>query len=304
MKKDIDFSVIVPAFNEEEAIEGFLATLKQAIRDTGLKNEIIVIDDGSTDGTHSILAGIPDIEIIRHPYNKGNGASVKAGIQASHGERIVVIDSDGQHDPKHIPEMLSLLETYDLVVGARESFGLGKRGLGNYLISRLASYLSGVDIPDLTCGFRAFKKERMSEFIDLLPNRYSLPSTSTLAFATSANNIKFIPINSLTRESGKSDIHILKDGLKFLVLVLRIVSLFRPLKVFTPVSLFLLLFGSLWSVRSFTISRGISSLGAMLLLAGIFILLFGLLADQLAETRLSIGKISKRLKNADREEDD
>lgn len=232
---------------------------------------------------------------MRHPYNKGNGAAVKTGVLNAQGEKVVIIDADGQHDPKNIPEMLRLLDEYDLVVGARESFGIGRRGFGNYIVSKLASYLSGIKIPDLTCGFRAFKKEKMLEFIDLLPNGFSLPSTSTLAFATSGYNIKFIPISANVRQRGKSSIKVLKDGIKFVVLIFRMVSLFKPLKVFAPVSVFLLLSGALWSVRTYAGTKMISSLGALLLLSGIFIFVIGLLTDQMAETRLSIGKMKKLL---------
>jgi hypothetical protein len=182
-----------------------------------------------------------------------------------------------------------------LVVGARESFGIGRRGIGNRIVSKLASYLSGINIPDLTCGFRAFKKEKMMEFIDLLPNGYSLPSTSALAFATSGYNIKFIPIKSDIRQGGKSKVNVLKDGMKFLVLIVRMVSLFKPLKVFVPISIFFFLLSVLWSIRTIAFSGGLSPAVAMLFMAGVFSFLFGLLADQLAEVRLSMGKLKKNL---------
>jgi glycosyltransferase involved in cell wall biosynthesis len=255
--------------------------------------EIIVIDDGSDDNTSQIANKIQGIKVIRHPYNKGNGAAVKAGIKESHGEKLVIIDADGQHDPKYISDMLRMLDEHDLVVGARASFSIGRRGIGNIIVSKLASYLSGITIPDLTCGFRAFKKEKMMEFISLLPNSFSLPSTSTLAFATSGYNVSFLPIGSLRRKGGKSSIKVFRDGMKFVVLIVRMVSLFKPLKVFVPISAFLLLFGLLWSLRAYSMTKQISSLGAMILLTGVFVFLFGLLVDQIAETRLLMGKILK-----------
>lgn len=291
------FSVIIPAYNEEETIEKFLNDLHASLGGTNATGEVIVVDDGSSDNTSSIANNISGVKVIRHPYNKGNGASVKTGILSAQGERIIIIDADGQHGPQHIPEMLRLLDEYDLVVGARETFGVGRRGFGNIVVSKLASYLTGIKIPDLTCGFRAFKKDKMFEFIDLLPNGFSLPSTSTLAFATRGYNVKFIPINAHVRQGGKSSIMVFRDGMKFLVLIVRMVSLFKPLKVFVPTSISLLFFGLIWSVRSYLLSKAISSLGAMFLLAGIFILMIGLLTDQIAETRLSLGKINKLLMN-------
>ncbi len=290
-----EFSVIVPAFNEAETIEEFLKKLQMTLTGIDKTHEIIVIDDGSTDKTYSIANNISGIKTIKHPYNKGNGASVKTGIMNAQGEKLVIIDADGQHDPKHIPEMLRLLDEYDLVVGARGSFGIGRRGFGNYFVSRLASYLSGIPIPDLTCGFRAFKKEKVLEFIDLLPNGFSLPSTSTLAFATRGYNVKFIPIDANIRQGGKSSIRITKDGMKFIILIVRMVSLFKPLKVFVPISLALFILSFLWSIRTILYSGGLSPTVAMLFLGGIFTLLFGLLADQISEARLSIGKINKIL---------
>jgi glycosyltransferase involved in cell wall biosynthesis len=298
----IEFSIIIPAFNEEETIVNFMINLKEVMLRIEENYEIIVIDDGSTDKTSSVAASISAVNIIRHPYNKGNGAAVKAGIMKAQGEKIVVIDADGQHDPKHIPEMLRLLDEYDLVVGARETFGKGRRGFGNFFVSKLASYLSGITIPDLTCGFRAFRKEKMLEFIDLLPNGFSLPSTSTLAFATSGYNVKFIPIGANVRQGGKSSIKVANDGIKFMVLIARMVSLFKPLKIFTPISIFLFFIGLLWSVRTIAFSGGLSPTVVLLFLGGIFSFLFGLLADHIAETRLSIGKISKILMKQKHEE--
>lgn len=288
-----EFSIIVPAYNEEDVIERFSENLQRVLSESADTYEIIVVDDGSNDKTFSIASKIPGIKIIRHPYNKGNGAAVKTGILKAKGENLVIIDADGQHDPQHILKMLKLLDEYDLVVGARGSFGVGKRDIGNIIVSKLASYLSGIVIPDLTSGFRAFKKEKMLEFIDLLPNGYSLPSTSTLAFATSGYNVKFIPITAQVRQGGKSNIHLLKDGMKFLVLIFRMISLFKPLKIFTPVSIFLLLLGLLWSLRGFYLTKTISSLGTMILLSGIFTFLFGLMVDQIAQTRLTLGKLIK-----------
>jgi glycosyltransferase involved in cell wall biosynthesis len=290
-----EFSVIIPAFNEEEVLEAFLEDLLHVLSNCNGTYEIIVVDDGSTDNTFLIAGNIPEVNVINHPYNKGNGAAVKTGIMNAQGEKLVIIDADGQHDPKHIPEMMKLLDEYDLVVGARETFQISRRGFGNVFVSKMASYLSGTEIADLTCGFRAFKKEKMLEFIGLLPNGYSLPSTSTLAFTTTGYNVKFIPITAHIRQTGESNINILKDGSKFLVLIVRMISLFKPLKIFVPISVLLFIMSIVWSVRTIFSTGGISPMVAMLFLAGIFTLFFGLLVDQMAETRLQLGKINKLL---------
>jgi len=288
------FSIIIPAFNEEETIENSITNIHAVLSGNYTTYEIIVVDDGSTDNTFSIASKLPGVKVVRHPYNKGNGASVKSGILGAKGEKILIIDADGQHDPKHIPEMLNLLDEYDLVVGARGSFGLGQRGFGNILVSKLAGYLSGIEIPDLTSGYRAFKKDKILEFIDLLPNGFSLPSTSTLAFAITGYNIKFIPILVKPRQGGQSSIKVYRDGTKFLILIMRMISLFHPLKVFAPTSIILFLMGVIWSIKVLLVDTGgVSSVGTMLLLAGILTFLFGLLANQIAETRFSIGKIIK-----------
>lgn len=285
-----EISIVIPAFNEEASLEALVNNLKDVLP-TNKSYEIIVVDDGSTDNTALIAKNISGVKTIRHPYNKGNGASVKAGIREATGEKIVIIDADGQHDPKYIPEMIILLDEYDLIVGARNSFGFGRRGFGNALVSRLASYLAGISIPDLTSGYRAFKKNKILEFLHLLPNRYSLPSTSTLAFATAGYNLKFIPIYPRERSGGTSSIKVTSDGVKFIVLIVRMISLFKPLKVFVPASILFLLTGLLWSAKTYYFTSGISSIGAMLILAGILTFLFGLMADQMAETRISLGKI-------------
>jgi len=154
------FSILVPAFNEADCIEKFLNGLKAALKDTDREYEIIVIDDGSTDQTNSIASKVPDVTVVRHPYNKGYGASVKTGVQKAKEDLIVTIDADGQHDPVHILEMLEMMGEYDLVAGARHGFISGSRGLGNKFFCCLATYLSNIKVPDLTCGLRVFTREK------------------------------------------------------------------------------------------------------------------------------------------------
>lgn len=289
------FSVLVPAFNEEDCIGKFLKDLEQALSGIDREHEVIVIDDGSIDNTFSIASGFPEVKIVRHPYNKGYGASVKTGVQEAREDIIITIDADGQHDPVHIPEMLKLLDEYDLVAGARHGFISGRRGFGNNFFCWLATYLSNIKIPDLTCGLRAFTKDKFVEFAHIFPNKSSLPSTTILSFAISGYNIKFLPIKDQPRAGGISKVTIIKDGMRFTVLILRMISLFNPMKVFTPLSIILFVLGMLWSIRTLLYSASLSPTVAMFFLGSIFVFMFGMLADQIAETRLFLGKIYKSL---------
>jgi len=304
MNQQEGFSVLVPAFNEEDCIEQFLQDLVLALKDTDRKYEVIVIDDGSTDRTYSIASKFHDIKVVRHPYNKGYGASVKTGVQEAKEETIVTIDADGQHDPVHILEMLKLMGEYDLVAGARHGFISGRRGFGNKFFCWLATYLSNIKVPDLTCGLRVFTKEKFAEFAHIFPNKSSLPSTTILSFAITGYNIKFIPIKDQPRTGGKSKVTIVKDGMRFTGLILRMISLFNPLKIFMPISIFLFFFGFLWSLRAYSMTETISSLGTMIFLSGALVFVFGLLADQLAAIRLSIGRINRTLKKSTQEDID
>ena len=294
------FSVLVPAFNEEDTIEQFLNDLKRALSKVKDEYEIIVIDDGSKDQTFSIASSFSGIRVVRHPYNKGYGASVKTGVHEAVHEKIITIDADGQHDPVYILEMLEMMDEYDLVAGARHGYISGRRGFGNNFFCWLASYLSNIKIPDLTCGLRAFTKDKFCEFSHIFPNKSSLPSTTILSFAISGYDIKFIPIKDQPRVGGVSKVTIIKDGMRFTGLILRMISLFNPLKIFMPISILLIFLGCLWLLRTLASTGGFSPAVAMLFLAGIFIFLIGLLVDQLAEIRMSIGKINNLLRKSAR----
>ena len=289
------YSVLVPAFNEEDCIKGFLVDLQNALSGTDEDYEIIVIDDGSKDNTYSLAKSFKDVKIIRHPYNKGYGASVKTGVKQAIYEKIITIDSDGQHDPLHIPEMIKLLDEFDLVAGARHGYISGRRGLGNRFFCWLATYLTNIKVPDLTCGLKAFTKEKFAEFAHIFPNKSSLPSTTILSFAISGYNIKFVPIKDRARTGGASKVTIVKDGVRFTVLIIRMISLFNPMKVFTPLSIVLFLLGLLWSIRTLINASALTPTVAMFFLGSIFVFMFGMLADQVAETRLFMGKIYKSL---------
>jgi len=197
--------------------------------------------------------------------------------------------------------MVTLMGEYDLVAGARHGYISGKRGFGNNFFCWLATYLSNIKVPDLTCGLRAFEKEKFLEFAHIFPNKSSLPSTTILSFAISGYNIKFLPIKDQPRTGGKSKVTIIKDGMRFTGLILRMISLFNPLKIFIPLSFILFFLGVIWAIRTMIYSYNmtgeleLSSTVAMLFMGGIFVFMFGLLADQIAQTRLTLGKLDKRL---------
>jgi glycosyltransferase involved in cell wall biosynthesis len=285
-------SVIIPVYNERETahevVHGVLACgAMERIA------QVLLVDDGSTDGTGQGLDGLPKVRVLRHPYNKGNGAAVKTGLRQAVGEYCVVIDGDGQHPPADIPRLIEALDEYDLVVGARnaQSQTHVSRDLGNLALRRFAGFLSEREIPDLTSGFRAFRRELALDFMHLYPNGFSFPTTITLSFLASGYNVGFIPYQSLPRKPGThSKIRPLKDGVKFTMLILRVITLFNPMRVFLPVSLFLFLIGAALTVRNLVVFDQFSVGGVLFVILGINIFFFGLVVDLLSTLRLGIGR--------------
>ena len=226
-----DVTIVIPAFNEGEAIGGVVSSLAAA----GPWREIIVVDDGSQDDT-SARARAAGATVVRHPYNKGNGAAVKSGIRSAVGEYVLIVDGDGQHRPEDARRIVSRLGDYDLVVGARSrtTQATHTRRFGNGALNGLASYLTGREIPDLTSGFRGARSAHLREFIHLLPNGFSTPTTTTLAFIKAGYNVAFEPIEARQRV-GTSKIRLARDGAKFLMIILKIVTIFsRIRKNFAP----------------------------------------------------------------------
>ncbi|MDR2165480.1 MAG: glycosyltransferase family 2 protein [Zoogloeaceae bacterium] len=271
-------SIVLPAKNESGAIGQTVARLRAHFPDS----EIIVVNDGSSDATADI-AREAGARVISHPYSKGNGAAIKTGARAARGETIVFMDADGQHDPEDIPRLLEkLAEGYDMVVGARQqgsqaSFG---RGIANRLYNKLASYMTGHRIDDLTSGFRAARAKRFREFLYLLPNGFSYPSTSTMAFFRSGYPVAYVPIHA-TRRIGKSHIRIFRDGARFLVIIFRIGTLFSPLKIFVPVSVLMFLSASAWYLYTYTQLGRFTNMSALLYTGSIMIFLMGLISEQI-----------------------
>ena len=290
MSRPWSLSVIIPAFNEAETIGGIVRNIRRLDE----ANEILVIDDGSTDGT-SEIAERAGATVIRHPYNIGNGASVKTGIREATGDVLLFMDGDGQHDPADIPRLLHKMDDYDMVVGARtkESKVSAFRSLGNWGLIKVAEYLSGQSIPDLTSGFRAFHRNKILRFVHLLPNRYSYPTTSIMAFLHAGHTIHFEPLGTIRkRQAGKSHIRPFKDGFRFINIILRIIMMFAPQKIFMPASAaFLTSGGGLLSYNLFY-QHNINDASIIVITVGTFTFFFGLLADQIAHIRRELGRFT------------
>jgi len=244
--------------------------------------EIIVVDDGSNDGTGEAAAKA-GARVVRHPYSRGNGAAIKGGARAATGEVIVFMDADGQHDPADIPALLTRLdEGYDMVVGARQAgsqASLG-RGIANRFYNRLASYMTGHKVEDLTSGFRAVRAEKFREFLYLLPNGFSYPTTSTMAFFRAGYSVAYEPIHA-ARRIGKSHIRPLHDGLRFLLIIFKIGTLYSPLKLFAPAAALMFLLGSLWYLHTFIHFGRFTNMSALLYTGSVVVFMMGLISEQI-----------------------
>lgn len=272
-------SIVLPCLNEATNLVSLLPKLKQAQPHA----EILVVDDGSTDNSAEICLQ-HDIRVVSHPQPLGNGAAIKAGAREAKGEIIVFMDSDGQHQPDDIQLLLNKLEEgYDMVVGARHSntHASTKRLIGNTIFNKLASFMTGQKIEDLTSGFRAVRAKHFKKFLYLLPNGFSYPTTSTMAFFRSALPVAYIPIHAGKRD-GKSKIKLFKDGLRFFVIILKIGALFSPMRLFLPISVLFFLLGVINHIDSY-ISSGTFSNGSLLLYtSSVFIFLMGILSEQIS----------------------
>ncbi|HSL23017.1 MAG TPA: glycosyltransferase family 2 protein [Vicinamibacterales bacterium] len=274
-------SVLIPAYDEAAVIGDVVARVRAA----GPWREVIVIDDGSTDGT-SERACAAGATVIRHPYNKGNGAAVKSGIRRAMGEFILIVDADGQHQPEDARRLVELLGDYDLVIGARapETQATVGRRAGNTLLNWLAGYLTGTTIPDLTSGFRAARRSALREFIHLLPNGFSTPTTTTMAFLKAGYSVRFVPVEARPRV-GKSKIRLGRDGMRFYFILLRMVTLFSPLRIFLPVSLAALAVGTGYAVWTIVTQSHVTNSSVLLILFSVVVFLVGLVSEQIAALR-------------------
>tara|TARA_R110001592_G_scaffold12335_2_gene59054 strand:+ start:3576 stop:4424 length:849 start_codon:yes stop_codon:yes gene_type:complete len=271
-------SVVLPAKNEAATVGDVVGAIKALYSDA----QIIVVNDGSTDNTADV-AQESGAEVITHIYSKGNGASIKTGARAASGDTIVFMDADGQHNPADIPDLLAEIERgYDLVVGARQAgsqASLG-RGLANGFYNKLASYMAGHRVEDLTSGFRAVRAEKFREFLYLLPNGFSYPTTSTMAFFRAGYSVKYMPIHAGQRE-GKSHIKPLQDGMRFLLIIFKIGTLYSPLKLFTPAALLFFVMGLGWYGYTFSVMNRFTNMSALLFTSGFVLFMMGLISEQI-----------------------
>ena len=274
-------SVIVPAFNEAHSVASLVNSLRQQARWL----EIIVVDDGSTDGTGDAATGA-GARVLRHPYNKGNGAAVKTGLRNAAGTYILIVDADGQHQPHDTLRLVNQLDRYELVVGARsaDSQASWSRRIGNHWLNRTASYLTGHPIPDLTSGFRAAHRDCMLEFIHLYPNGFSTPTTSTMSFIRAGYSVRFEPIVAAQR-LGTSKIRLGSDGARFVLILLKVMTIFSPLRLFVPVSGALFALGATYAAWTIATQSHVTNSSVLLILSSIVILLIGLVSEQIASLR-------------------
>ena len=282
MNNNIKISIIIPAHNEALTIGDLVSKIRSLYPDF----EIIVVNDGSTDDT-AVIAREAGAKVHNHPYNIGNGAAVKSGIRLASGDVLVFMDADFQHDPEDIGKMLEYFPEYDMVVGARSVRGHSSigRALGNKIYNWLASYVAMFPIKDLTSGFRAIKTDLARQLVNLLPNTYSYPSTLTLGALRSGRSLTYIPINIQKRKMGKSKINLPKDGVRFFMIIIRICTLYSPLRVFLPVSFIMFVLGlSYYGYTYFTWGR-FTNMSALLFTTSVLIFMMGLISDQICQMR-------------------
>ena len=275
-------SIVIPAFNEAASI----GTVVRALLAEARWLEILVVDDGSTDDT-APAAAAAGARVIRHPYNKGNGAAVKSGIRQSAGTFVLIADADGQHRPADALRLVSHLDAYDLVIGARAGHTQASipRRLGNALLNAVASYLTEQPIPDLTSGFRAARREHLLEFIHLLPNGFSTPTTTTLAFMRAGYSVRFEPVEAAQR-AGVSKIRLGADGFNFFLILLKVITIFSPMRIFAPISAAAFLLGAAYGVWTIVTQAHVTNSSVLLILLSVVILLVGLVSEQISSLRI------------------
>ena len=272
-------SVVLPAKNEAEGLRRTLPALRALLPDA----ELIVVDDGSSDDTAAV-ARAAGASVLSSPYSMGNGAAIKRGTRAARGEILVFMDADGQHDPAQIPLLLQKLdEGFDMAVGARVQGGQANvgRGLANAFYNRLASWMTGHRILDLTSGFRAVRADKFREFLHLLPNGFSYPTTSTMAFFRSAYPVAYVPVAVAKRVGTNSHIRPIKDGLRFLLIIFKIATLYSPVKLFGPSALAFFLTGLGYYAWTFATQGRFTNMSVLLFSAAVIVFLIGLVSEQI-----------------------
>ena len=279
-------TVIIPAFNEQGAIADVVA----GVRAVASWHEILVIDDGSTDETAD-RARAAGARVVSQPYNKGLGAAIKQGLRAARGEHLVILDGDGQHRPEDALRLVTRLGDFELAVGARSpstQATIGRR-LGNALLNRLATNLAQQPVKDLTSGLRAARTAQLRQLIYMLPNGFSAATTITLAYIRAGYSVVFEPIEARAR-TGRSSIRFARDGFKFWLILLRVVTIYSPLRIFVPISLLLLATGVGYALWTIATQLNVTNTSVVLTVTGILVFLIGLVSDQIATLRLGLGE--------------
>ncbi len=280
LRSSLAVSVVIPAYNEAEGLSPFLGEIEEVMRESDFVHEIIVVDDGSSDGTGQV-AERQGARVIRHPFNKGYGAALKTGIRRARYDLVAIIDADGTYPGRDIPRLLHHLVgwDYDMVVGARSGQNVPfVRRPAKWVLTCLANYLAGLNIPDLNSGLRVFKKEVALEFLHLLPSGFSFTASVTLVLLSNDYLVDFVPIDYYRRR-GRSKIRPLRDTLNFLGLIVRTVMYFQPLKVFMPIGLLFVLGGLVRGGYGALAFHNITTADVLLLVTGVLIAMLGLLAD-------------------------
>lgn len=275
-------SVVIPAYEEAAAV----GAVVQSLRGAANWREVLVIDDGSADET-SIIAATAGARVIKHPYNKGNGAAVKTGIRSATGEYILIVDADGQHTAADALRLVAFLGEYDLVVGTRAGSNQqasAARHWGNNALNWVAGYLTGRTIPDLTSGLRAARTAGLREFLHLLPNGFSTPTTTTLSFVKAGYSVHFEPITVGAR-LGKSKIKLVSDGARFLMILLKVITVFSPLRIFLPIAGTFFALGASYAIWTTFTQHDITDSSVLLLVLAVVIFLVGLVSEQISTMR-------------------
>ncbi|BCX80677.1 dolichol-phosphate hexosyltransferase [Methylomarinovum caldicuralii] len=274
-------SVVLPAKNEAAALPDLIPRIRRVVPEA----EIVVVDDGSDDGTGDIARSL-GARVVRHPYSMGNGAAVKAGARAARGKILVFMDADGQHDPDDIPRLLEKFrQGFKMVVGARHPSSQASwlRRLANHFYNRLASAMTGHRIEDLTSGFRAADAAAFRKFLYLLPNGFSYPTTSTMAFLRAGFPVAYVPIHAGKRaDNSRSHIRLLRDGLRFFVIILKIGALFSPMRLFLPVSGVIFLLGAGYYGYTFYMWHKLTNMSVILFLGSLFVFMMGIVSEQIS----------------------
>lgn len=276
-KTDFKVSIVIPAKNEAENLRSFLPRLLASMPNA----ECIVINDGSTDETATLCEQY-GVKIVSHPYSKGNGAAIKTGAKLASGDVLVFLDADGQHKPEDIPRLLEKLDNgYDMVIGARDKASQADsyRAIANGIYNRLASIITGHKILDLTSGFRAVRADKFKEFLYLLPNGFSYPTTCTMAFFRAGYSVGYLSIQTEQR-LGDSHISLLKDGVRFLVIIFKVGTLYSPLKIFLPAAAGFFLTGICYYMYTYFTDGRFTNMSAVLFMTSILVFLIGLVSEQ------------------------